>query len=1397
MVGMSRCGWWVGRRVGAGRGIGLVALAALIPTVASGQRVEGQSEPWIEGGPRSLVHQVWGTEDGLPLSHVNDVRASREGYLWLATYDGLVRFDGATFTVFNASNDPALPTSRFVSLHEDDEGALWAAAEFDHVIRLDRGGYDVFSLPAESRGGAIGALDFDPSGTAWVSTNRGLFSVGDTGLELETDLGGANLTPALHFRDGSVWVGSDGRSALRWNGGELEQFGRGDAPLSRLVTSFASTSDGTLLVGSGHGVLTFRDGTLTPLAAPLPTQPRIHALLPLGGDSILVVTDAGLLDLVGGELSVRDETVRAPGTTSVFLAGGASGDRWLAIGGRLFRNERLVFEGNLPIQGLAMDREGSLWVAAQGLHRFRQSSFEVVGDAEGGMSNVYPIFEDSRGRIWAGSLTRGLAIFENGRFRALSGEGTGLSQAIAEDAGGRVWVGRINYGGCILDGLECDPADRFLTGHTIKAIYRDRSDDIWVGTDRGVYRYADGVREHFSVEDGLPHDLVRVIRQTSDGAIWFGMNGGGIARYVDGSIEGLDEPQGFPSRLVRAIHEASPGVLWVGTEDAGLVRVALPDASLPVSAAEIVVVNRSSGLFDDGIHSIVDDGLGRLWMNTNRGIFWVLESELEEFAAGERSRVRSIAYTESDGLSNPEGNGGVQSAAIRSSDGRLWFAMQAGVAIVDPAEVEGAELPLPVLVEALSVEGGRTIPVTAAAAEPLILAPEERDFAVSFTALSFIGPENLRFQYRLSDFQTDWVDVADRRTAFFTNVPPGQYRFEARAARADGVWNEAAIPLQLEVRPFLVETVWFRSAVAAGVLLLGVGGVRTRERRRQTRERELTAMVSERTATIEAQSARLEEIDRAKSRFFTNISHEFRTPLTLTIGPLEDLVSGVHGTLEPRTSESVELSLRNSRRLLKLVNQLMDVAKLEAKAVELRASEGDIVSFVRTLLQAFEPHAERNGIQASLDAPDYPVPCFFDPDLLERVFMNVLSNAFKFTPKGGAIRVEVREPEEGWITTSIRDSGPGIAEEQIPRLFDRFYQGDQSREASQPGSGIGLSLAKELVTLHDGRLEVESDPGFGSVFTVWLRKGTAHLTDEQVRDDAPSGKERERVGVLVEEEVALLDTDVRQADSGEIGEPDISPEDEDHERPVVLVVEDNAEVAAYIRSHLEPGFVCVAAPNGEEALRQARETLPDAIISDVMMPQMDGLELLRALRADRDLVYVPVLLLTAKAGQEDKLEGLQAGAAAYLTKPFDIVELRTRVEGLIDRQRMLRERLRREALARPEPPDPETPGDRFLARLRETTRTNLGDENFDVRALARAMSESRSSLYRHLHELLGQTPSQYLREVRLEQAASMISAGAGSIQEIAYAVGFKSVSHFSRSFREQYGEPPSRYRSAD
>jgi CheY-like chemotaxis protein/anti-sigma regulatory factor (Ser/Thr protein kinase) len=492
------------------------------------------------------------------------------------------------------------------------------------------------------------------------------------------------------------------------------------------------------------------------------------------------------------------------------------------------------------------------------------------------------------------------------------------------------------------------------------------------------------------------------------------------------------------------------------------------------------------------------------------------------------------------------------------------------------------------------------------------------------------------------------------------------------------------------------------------------------------------------------------------------------------------------------------MALRNARRVLDLINQILDVARLEAGRTPLRARPLDLGTFVEGIAQPFREPAARKAMHFGVELPTRPVEVFADPLQLEKVVANLLSNALKFTPEGGAVRVTV-SAEGDAAHVVVRDSGPGIPAADVPHVFDRFYQVNEAAQ-TQLGTGIGLALAKEVVDLHGGALTVASEEGFGSTFTVTLPLGRAHLAPEQIVEDEPWTPGVPRPALPAEPGGDGLATE----DQSEIRNPE-----SEIDQTTVLVVEDHPEVRAYIRRHLEagsagsPAFRVIEAADGEAGLALARERLPDLVVSDVMMPKLDGLGLCRALKANPETDFIPVLLLTAKAAPEDRLDGLREYADDYLTKPFDVAELRARIANLIAMRTRLRERFRQESAGEREgapapvrlsaPEAMTSADDAFLERIAEVVEAHLGDETFSVASLAEAVGMSRGHLHRQLKALAGQTPSDLIRTMRLERAAHLLTGRVGTVSEIAYAVGFKSVGHFSDSFVDAHGCRPSAY----
>ena len=512
-----------------------------------------------------------------------------------------------------------------------------------------------------------------------------------------------------------------------------------------------------------------------------------------------------------------------------------------------------------------------------------------------------------------------------------------------------------------------------------------------------------------------------------------------------------------------------------------------------------------------------------------------------------------------------------------------------------------------------------------------------------------------------------------------------------------------------------------------------------------------------------------------KSQFFANISHEFRTPLTLILGPIEKIISRSSDT---NTLKDAGIIKRNSKRLLQLVNQLLDLSKLESGKLKLEVSKGNIVSFVKGTALSFESLIESKDITLKISAEQEYIELYFDKEKMTKILSNILSNAFKFTLEEGKIKISINKVSENSLQIKIRDTGIGISSEELPKLFDRFYQVDSSQTREQGGTGIGLALTKELVELHHGSITVESETGKWTEFIINLPTGRAHLKDEEILVKNKEAYENE---INVEKE-EYLDNETRT-------ETDSFPEES---KTIILVVEDNYDMREYIKDSMSDSYFVEEAVNGEQGVRIAERMIPDLIISDLMMPKMDGNEMTRILKNDEKTSHIPIILLTAKSGQENKLEGLKTGADDYLTKPFDVKELQIRIENLIKIRKNLQEKYSKgEPLTILSDKKLRSIDEKFLNKVLKVIEDHIGDEEFSIEEFSDEIGMSRTQLHRKLKALVGKSASLYVRSIRLAHAKKMIEDDKGNISEIAYSVGFSSPAYFTRCFKEEFGYPPS------
>ncbi len=1435
----------------------------------------------LDGQPKHWYQRQWTVDDGLPVNALSDLAVTPDGWLWIASFDGLLRFDGHEFERFDSVREPELRSNRIEQLEVGGDGTLWILSETGHLTRFRDGRFTAVTASEASTGGSVepvAALDLtsDQAGQVWVATKNGILRVDDERLlpgvpELDGTRVDTLVAAGSRVPEGTRlwWVTHDRRLGtrdalgVRWLDSPEIRSIVGDP--SRLVLDATVGADGSLWLGSSHGL--FRVPPNRPLER---VRPGVGGC-PVPG-------------IVWVEAARRRYCTRD-----------AEGAIWSIDGDRVWRDHEQLFRLPTPppsgFMALVLDHEGTAWFAANdsGLYNLAPPRVRVLGPSQGLASrNLYAVVQDRQGVVWLGDWRGTLSRVAGDRILELPSPASpdDIVHSIYHDpvTGGLLFGSRnglfvLETSGRI-PAVEAGFARRRLSdplragtppGARINVILRLGDGRLLLGTKRGVWISRPGDPQRPEVDlpagetvlrsdawagawiDELGQWPIRAAVEEADGSVWIATAGGGLARWSGQASQSEDRvewwtvEQGLPSNLLRSLYRDAEENLWIGTEDRGLARLRLADAE-DGAAPAIDSIDHRDGLWDDGIHRILEDEQGRLWMSTNRGLFHVARDQLDAYFAGGVVVVDSVGLTEADGMVNREGNGGSQDAGLRARDGTLWFPTQNGVVVVDPSRFATgtasvapessvrARQPPPVFVQGIS-SGGEFL---RSASDVVALRPDQRTFEVSYTALGFRAPERSRFRYRLRNYDADWVDAGIRRRAFYTRVAPGRYTFQVQARSGDGVWNRAGAALELRIEPYLWEAAWVRGLAVLTLVALAFAAARARERHQLRRRQQLEDLVARRTDelaqerdTVRRQAEELVQLDRQKSRLFADLSHELRTPLTLTLGPLEDMRDGRFGSLRPELEAELTRTHGNAARLLELVNQLLDVSRLEAGGLELRIEPCELGSTVRRLADRFISLAERRGVDFDVWVPTESLQVHLDPEQLDKIFSNLLSNAFKFTPRGGRVEVSVTASED-WVRIQVGDTGPGIPERDLPHIFDRYYQAGSTTAgrlgatpapgSSQLGTGLGLSLVRDLVELHKGRVEVITREGEGAIFQVLLRRGRDHFSTSQLAypEEQPASVSETKLATeppaartsgagnlsaLTTAVVPESGVDIELPEPGQLGAED---------RTTVLVVDDHPDLRRYVRRHLADRYRVLEAADATTALELACAHMPDLLVSDVMMPPRleppappgapeDGFQLCQAVKRNPELDWMPVILLTARATSDDKLAGLGEGADDYLTKPFDVRELVARVENLIASRHKLRQRfldgeqrLPEARLAQSALPVASgvfaTPDDRrWLERVRETMEQGLDEEDFGIGVLAERLHLHRGQLHRRLKELTGQSPSQLLMHLRLQRSAALLRSEVGSVAEIGYAVGFESAAHFSRRFKERFGVTPSAF----
>ena len=1252
-----------------------------------------------------LLATRWTVDEGLPLDHLNALALAPDGALWIATYDGLVRFDGQHFEVFRKSNAPRLPSNRFTHVASSRDGAIWARAESGELVRIIDDDLEAFTLEAlaspvdalvSSRdglfalsaagpwvlsreaprrafaivgptepGAAMTGLALSADGRFWVTTRRGLFVYPEGRLLIE-----AEDAEVLGLDDrGELWVGGSGLYRVSTADGRVTSYPGFDD-----VCAFAARPGAEVEIRDRRGWWRLRAA-----GPPVP--------------------------LVSDEVPFCDANPNLSWP-------------WRIAGRGILREDTLVFRSSQPATALLPAPDGSVWVATRsGLVRLHARPISSLPSPTTWASpSVDLVHRDRRGGLWVASLTDGLSRLSPPLAVELPLVGTEgrrpLMLGLVEYEDGRFEIGT-DGGRCTLaPGMSrCAPSlDDPPGGGVLVPLLVDEVGGrtfygglgAWVRGAGELHQRDRAGRWRALRLAGQPVRHARAAVVSPDAVVYVATVDAGLVIVRGDMVEGLTSDDGLSSDRLRSLHLDPRGDLWIGTEDAGLCRYRPSEGIRCVDVAD--------GLGEDIVHAIVPDPMNRLWLSGNRGLVWVRVEAVERVMDGLDASVLAVKLDTRDGMPHREGNGILPQPA--TSDGqRLYLATQGGVAVVDPRL---AEMTTPPGVKLRSVEvAGRARDFEAGMSIGL---GADDGLELAWSAPQFSYSDDLRFRYRFEG--EDWSAPSSATHASWATLPRGRSVIEVQAGLG-GAWGNELLAVSVERAPRFIETAWFPVAVGGGVFLaLASLVVAWYTRQRKVRER-LEAEVSRRTsdlsavnaslaaktAEVERQARRLAELNELRQRFVADLSHELRTPLTLVEGPIDDLVADLPAPVREAQRPRLELIKANVARLEVLSDQLLDVARLEGGKVPLRVRRHALGTFVAAIVARFSPAFSKKELTLRFEAEHEGPIVYFDGDLLDKVLTNLLANALKFTSKGGVVVSirPVRGGDEGAVEVRVTDTGLGIALERNPSLFTRFYQVDRGDARRFEGVGIGLALVRDLVALHGGEVGVESSVGEGASFWFTLPLGAAHLAPDDI-DLRPPG--RFDAG-LVETKLASFENLPGGTNIHGTG------------LPRVLLVEDHPDMRAYLAMHLREHFEVVEAEGGEAALQVltlagAAGALPAAIVSDVMMPGLDGLALAKKLATMAPMDAIPLLLVSAKAGDEDRVAGLEV-ADDYLTKPVRPRELVARLKRLIATGRRLERTIPPEPAAVASPLVAEATPERPRRKTSEVVLSSLFPEGLPER----------------------------------------------------------------------------------
>lgn len=1351
------------------------------------------------GQHRKFAFRHLSVSEGLSQSSVISIVQDKKGLIWFGTRGGLNKFDGEEFTIYKHKDNDSLSISNndVTSITTDAAGDLWIGT-FNGLNKFDY-----------SKGQFLHFLnDVDDSTT--ISDN--------------------SIWSILEDSHGDMWVGTaNGLNRYDPESGTFRRFYHdpdNDYSLSSsYINDIFEDSQGVIWIATSEG---------------------LNKLTRDQHDRVRFVRYTHRPEVPGGLSDNYTQTITED----------AAGNLWIGTkygGLNKYLRKTNTFEtyihdpenpgsiSNNDVRALSFDGQGRLWIGTyQGLNLFypeEQRFYRFLNDKDDPNSlsknSVKSMFIDVNGSLWVGTYYGGVNFLDpqNTNFRHYKKRPgpTGLSYEVTSDIiegrDGDIYIGTEGGGVNILNKktgefryIKQDNTANTLTSNNIKSLLLD-NDDLWIGTYNGGLNILDletGEVIHYRNDpqniNSLSDNDVYSIVQQNDSLFWLGTHGGGLNLFNPRSgrfthfREG-DAPR-LTSDLLRVLFRDSRGNLWVGTQY-GLNFLSHKDISTNNIRFKHYFYDQKKQ-FGEDILTIFEDSRSRIWVGTSESglnmldpakgefvnfnsfaqgksplnvVHGILEDSHQNLWISANQRILKFnlndstfrTFDESDGLVGNEFN---NNSCLKTSSGNMYFGNLEGVTYFNPDSIIYNQYAPPVILTDFRLFGKSVSPAdktsvldkTISFTRQVTLDYDQAIFTIVFAIPNYINSDKNSYAYRLTGLEEKW-NITRENSATYTIQQPGTYTFEVKGMNNDGVWNTTPTTLKVTVNPAPWRTWW--AFLGYGIIILAalyllISIILSRSKFKHDLELEYLNNEKEKS------------LNRMKIQFFTNISHEFRTPLVLILGPLEQIISNYKGS--NKLYKKLLTIEKNATSLLKLINQLMDFRKLENNLLQLKAAEGNMVAFLKEIFLSFKLHAKIHHISYAFGCQEDRIMAWYDRDKMERVIFNLIANAFKYTPKNGKINVSISLLQDN-LEIKVADTGVGIAPEYLDKIFDRFYEGDNGNHLPHSrynnGTGIGLALAKGIVELHRGRITADSRKGQGSTFTVTIPLGNSHLREDQIiknfksSEDIAQYERKDYPSLQAEEMDILLDTPKSDAE--------------------ILVVEDNGDLRNYIVQLFSANYKVRQAADGKDGLQQALQAVPDLIISDVMMPGMDGIEFCSQIKSNIKTSHIPFILLTARTSLIFKYEGLEMGADDYINKPFNVKELQLKVKNLINSQKKLKEKFASQSIIKPSEITVSSLDEKLLKKALHIVEENLSNELFDIPTFCEELGVSRTMLFTKVKAWTNLTPNEFIQVMRLKRAAALLEQNKFNIGEVGFKVGFKNPKYFSKCFQRHYSVTPTEY----